>query len=147
MIEDIEFIALNMRDEDRAEIFGMRHDDNPITLAAETFNALRFGLGRIFYAEGRPAAVCGAVPRHPGVWYAFAYGTHEWGSVVRSVTAYARNELGPALRENAHRVECQSRFDHVSAHKWLAWLGAERESVLRQFGKDGADYFNYVWTR
>ena len=147
-IIDLQFIAVNMRAKDRAEIYGMRWDDDPDKVASETFYAVKScGTGRIFYLGNEPVSVVGGIERHPGVWYAFAYGTDKWNKVAKSLSAYAKSELAPYLFERAHRIECQSRYDHGTSHRWLEWLGAHRESVLAGFGKDGADYFNYVWIR
>ena len=125
----------------------MRRSEDPASLAAETMHGVtQAGVSRVFHYNGKPAAVCGAIERWPGVWSAFAYGTDDFDGVAKAISAYAKNEMAPILRGlGAHRMDCQSRYDHVQAHKWLAWLGAERESVLRGFGKDGADYYNYVW--
>ncbi len=145
---DVEYVCLHLRAADAREVFGVRHDDNPMSLAMETVEVVHaHGFGRVFYREGRPAAVCGAAERHPGVWVAFAYGTDEFGLVAGAVSRYALGELRSALMlAGAHRLEAQSRSDHVRAHAWLEWLGASRESVLVGYGSDGADYFNFVWT-
>ena len=147
VIADLEYIAAHMREQDKREIYGMRWNEDPQELAFDTGLALNAGVGRLFHSEGKPAAVCGAMPVRAGVWSAFCYGTNEFHKVAKEITAYAQGELALHLKSQAHRVECQSRFDHDRAHRWLAWLGAERESTLRKFGSDGADYFNFVWTR
>jgi len=145
--DDLLYIARHMREIDRSEIFGMRWDDDPDKVAGETLQAvMAAGTCKLFYADN-PAAVLGAVERHPGVWNAFAYGTDEWPKVIRRLSVYAKTVFAPWLFARAHRIEAQSRFDHVTAHRWLEWLGAERESTLRGYGRDGSDYFNYAWTK
>jgi len=141
------FIASNMRARDAEEIYGMRWDDDPEAVAYETRQAIEMGTGRVFHHESEPVAVCGAVEIHPGVFSAFAYGTDRWRHVVKAVAVYSLLDLKPWCAERGHRVECKSRWNHKTAHLWLESLGATMEGVLYKFGKDGADYYQFAWTR
>lgn len=148
-VEDIEYIALRLRERDAAEVHGIRWDDNPILLARQTVEILTaFGRGHVVSHNGRPAAVIGVCEVHPHVWQGLAYGTDEFGMVVKELSRLARDDLAPFLIERgAHRLEVISRAEHRDAHKWLSWLGAQREGVMRKFGKDGADYVRFAWVR
>lgn len=143
------YIALNLRSEDAREIYGVRADDNPLTLASDvTTVATASGLAWDARYRGRPAAVLGAVEAWPGRWEAFAFGTDDWPHVALGVTRFARRVLAPMLRaRGARRVDATSRAGHVAAHRWLERLGARREAHLAAFGRDGADYVIYVWTQ
>ena len=146
-LPDVEYVALNMRACDAVEIYNVRLDDNPITLAAETVAVTDYyGIGRVFHHRGRPAVVMGAIERHPGVWAAYAFGTDEFLRVIGPVTRWARCGLRDYLiYQKAHRLEVFTRHDHYQAHRWLERIGAEPESMMTRYGRDRSDYLCYVW--
>lgn len=144
----VEYLCLNMRARDGAEIFGMRPHDNPLLLAHEVLAAAVRGRAQIAFHAGRPAAIVGVTSMWPRVWTIWAFGTDAWREVAVDVARHARNDLKPwLLKRGAHRVQCESRFDHVEAHALLERFGAVREAVLKSYGRDGADYFLYAWRR
>lgn len=144
----IQYICLNLRERDRTEIFGMRSHDNPIWLTNEVVAYACKGKAAIAYAGKRPAGIVGVTPMWPGVFTIWAFGTDEWRSVAVDVVRYTRNDLKPwLLSRGAHRVQCESRFDHTEAHGLLERFGARRECTLSGYGRDGADYFLYAWRR
>lgn len=146
---DLDYICLKMRDSDKAEILGIRGYDNPLLIARETVYAASMGKAAIAYHNGRPAAVIGVSPKPwPHVWDAWAYGTDDLPKVVLSLTRYALTVLKPyLLRNHAHRLEAPSRIDHLQAHSWLRAMGARDEAILRHYGRDGADYCLFSWTK
>lgn len=146
---DLDYLCLHMRESDRAEIMGLRGYDNPLFIARETVLAASFGKAAIAYHKDRPAAVIGVSPKPwPHVWDAWAYGTDEFEKVGLSLTRYALKVLKPhLLKSSAHRLEAPSHVDHAQAHSWLRALGATNETLLRSYGRDGADYILFSWTR
>lgn len=144
----LEYICLNMREVDRAEVFGMRGHDDPLLLAREVLITATHGKSAIACHAGLPAAVIGVTPSWPGVWVAWAFGTDDWSRCALDLTRYALRVLKPhILACGAHRMQCQSRFDHAEAHRWLELLGAKAESTLSGYGRDGSDYVMFAWTR
>lgn len=144
----VEYVCLNMRESDRAEVFGMRAHDNPMILAKEIVAVAPYGKVGIADHQGRPAAIIGVTPMWPGVWSAWAFGTDDWPKVAIELTRYALRVLRPFILERgAHRMQCESRIDHVEAHRWLQTLGAEPEAILSRFGRDGTDYVMFRWSR
>lgn len=144
----LEYIALHLRECDAREVHGIRWDDDPMMLAMQSASLLADGHGRVVYYRGRPAAVIGVVELHPGVWQGWAYGTEDFARVVPRLTRLVRNELRAyVVNKGGHRLEVFSRFDHWAAHRWLERLGAVREGLMRGFGKDGADYVRFAWTK
>ena len=126
----------------------MRGHDNPLLLAHEVLSAATLGRAAIAFSEQRPAAICGATPLWPGTYTIWAFGTDAWADVAVDIARYALRTLKPwLLRRGAHRVQCESRFDHADAHALLERFGAVREGVLRSYGRDGADYFIYSWRK
>lgn len=147
ILAEVEAVCRAMRECDRREILGLRCDDNLMSVAWDVVtHTMWSGHGRVFCHRGEPTAVCGAMLLRPGVFSAYAFGTDAWPFVVKDVTRWVRTELRAWLAPRAHRVECQSRADHRRAHAWLVYLGARREAVLTGYGRDGADYYQFVWT-
>jgi hypothetical protein len=148
VIGALEYIALHLRDRDRREVHGVRWDDDPIQLAHQTATILHEGRGHIVEHDGRPAAVIGVCEVHPGVWQGLAFGTDDFARCIPRLTKLARVDLQAYIVERGgHRLEVFSRFDHEDSHRWLVYLGAEREGVMRCYGKDGADFVRFAWTR
>ena len=147
-LEALEYICLNMRAADQAEVYGMRGHDDPFILAREVLITATYGKAAIASHQGRPAGVLGVSPMWPGVWSAWAFGTDDWPRCAVELTRYARNVLKPfILACGAHRMQCHSRFDHLDAHRWLKTLGAKHEATLGGFGRDGAAYHLFAWSK
>jgi len=138
------YIASNMRQADRDEIYNVIGHNNPYLLAQQTLDASRMGSAVVAARNSRPVAVMGFVVIHPGVGTMYAYATRDFYRVALTLTKYAIRVMRPAMMASGlHRVQCQSRFDHHSAHGWLELLGFKRETVLRQFGADRSNYIQY----
>ncbi|WP_271896307.1 hypothetical protein [Candidatus Phyllobacterium onerii] len=146
---DLDYVCLKLRESDKREIFGIRSHDNPLWIAAETLCVASYGKAAIAFYDGKPAAVIGVSPKPwPHVWDAWAYGTDDFNKVGLSLTRYALKVLKPyLLARQVHRLEAPSRMDHSQAHSWLRALGATDEAILRSYGRDGADYVMFSWTR
>lgn len=144
--EDMLYIAQNLRERDREELFATRYGDDPADLARD---ALMSGAFRwAAYLDGRPVAAIGAFPRWPNVWSAWAYGTDEWPQVVLTLTKHARRFMMPAIyRSGAIRMDAMALSTHHDARRWLASLGAKPETTLANWGKSGQTFVCYVWTR
>ncbi len=138
-------ICHHMRADDEREVFNAIGHRNRTMLARQTLDAGRMGSAVIAGIDGRPTAVMGTFPIRTGVCSAFCYSTDGFGSVALTLTRYALRVLRPALIESGyHRLQCESRVDHVEAHRWLERMGFQREGVLRKFGSDGSDYYQYA---
>lgn len=136
------FIAVNMRQSDKDEIYNVIGHNNPFLLAQQTLNASRMGQAVVAHGrDGQPIACMGFMARHPGVCQAYAYGTDGFQSAALALTRYALRVMKPALIASGfHRLQCESRADHHDAHRWLETLGFRREGILKQYGSDGSDY-------
>ncbi len=139
-------VATHMRDWDRKEIFATRWNDDVNDLAEDCCMVGSFAW--VVYGETEPVALVGAHPVHPGVWGVWMFATDNFHQVSISLTKFVKRVMIPALvKAGAHRAECKSMEGHEEAHKWLEFLGAKRESTLKEFGKDGQDFHTYVWRR
>ena len=135
-----------MREKDKAEIYNLRSHNNPLALAGEVCGAASMGKAAIADIAGHPVALIGITPLWPGVWTAWAFGTDDFDRVALSLTRYAIKTLKPLLASRgAHRLQCESRADHIKAHHWLTAMGAKPESVLKRYGRDGSDYIMFAW--
>lgn len=143
----VEYIALNMRESDRAEVYNMRGHDNPHLLAREVCYVASYGKAAIAEHRGVPCAIIGVSPLWPGVWSAWSFGTDQWRRRAVEISRYARDELKPWLMaRNCHRLQCESHIDHTEAHRWLMALGAKPDGMLDGFGRDGSAYIMFSWS-
>lgn len=145
----IEYLAFNMREQDRVEVFGMRPYDNPIRLAWDANQMiLNTGRGTIAWAKGKPAGLAAFTSNWPGVWDAWMFGTDEFKHVAVELIRWLRRTGNDILSVcEGHRLQCDCRVGHDEAHKMILSLGAVPEVTLRKYGKDGADYIRYVWLK
>jgi hypothetical protein len=140
-------ICLNLRQDDRKEIFGIRHHDSPLHLAGEAYTVLKhMGRGSIAWHKGIPVAVIGFYERWPGCWDAVSFGTDDYKAVGVELMREGRRLAKQILEElGANRLQADSRADNVQAHAFIRALGGKEEGRLRSYGKDGSDYIRFVW--
>jgi hypothetical protein len=144
----LEFICFHLRAEDSREIYGNLPSDNPLELAAMVFHAVgKKGVGWIANFDGRPTGAFGAFENWQGNWQVFSFGTHDYRRVVVTFKAKLDAAIKFALENGARRLECKSHAAHKEAHALLRVVGFECETVMRSYGRDGADYllFSKAW--
>ncbi|WPZ36704.1 hypothetical protein T8K17_11215 [Thalassobaculum sp. OXR-137] len=143
----VRHIARNMRADDRAEVHATRWDDDDDRLAAEVC-AYPTKLRWVACHGDEPVAVIGAVNMWPGNFSVFMFATDNIQHIGLSLTRFAKYRMIPTLLDmGGWRGEARSAAFHTEAHRWLEALGARRESTLANYGKNGEDFYNYVWTR
>lgn len=140
------YVCRNLRADDRSEIFATRWNDDPDDLAAEAFTRW----GEMSYiaagADGIPIASIGATPMWDGVWSGWMMATDRFPEIGKSLTRWARRVMIPSIVEaGCHRIEARSEATHEVAHRWMGWLGAKPEFVLRRYGRDKQDFILFVW--
>lgn len=140
------YVSLHMRPDDRDEILATQPWGGTAACfarqAVEHAGPLAWCAGR-----SRPIACIGARELWPGVFQAWMFATADFDSIGISLTLAVRRAIMPAVAAaGAHRVQAFSAAWHTQAHAWLERLGAERESTLRAFGRNGEDFFTYCWT-
>lgn len=150
--DDFLFVARHMRAIDRQEIMATRwclggQAENAEQVAKDCAGSGEFAW--VFETlDGFPAVAIGAVPRWPGVWSVWCFGTDDFKHIGRHLTKWVRRVMIPALEAvGCHRAECASLSTHTQAHAWLEALGAVKETVLWQYGRAGEDFYLYVWQR
>ena len=139
------WITHHLREVDKREVFAGRFS-NGDDLAIDVVRVP--GFVDVCWLGDKPAAAIGGRELWPGVWSVWAFGTDEWPRVKYTLTRHVVQHLVPAmLRQGGRRATCESHASHVEAHRWLEWLGFEREAVLRGHGRDGSDFYLYAWLR
>jgi hypothetical protein len=144
---DLLYVADNMRDMDKNEIFATRWDENPESLVDSIMKYGDFGWV-VGSEDGIPIAAFGAIPIWPGSWQVWMFATDRWNEVSTQVTKFIKRVMIPAIVDAGwNRAECKSIEDHPTAHRWLEMLGATHEHTLACFGKDGQAFRLYSWTK
>jgi hypothetical protein len=145
-VADLTHITRNLRPRDKEELFATRFGDDPEAFASSIAQTGSFQWG--VYLDGVPVAAIGAMPRWPGVWSMWAFGTDDWPKVALTLTRHVRRFMIPALlRAGAHRADAAALATHTDARRWLEAVGAKPENVLDKYGRNGETFVLYVWTR
>lgn len=143
--ETVLAVARNMRAADRQEIYATRWDEDAEALAADCVTGCSIG-AVIAARDGAPVAVIGAMELWPTVWSVWMFATDHWPKVALAATRFVRRHLTPALLDlGLRRAECRSCSTHKQAHRWLEYLGAQREAEHADYGKNGETFIGYYW--
>jgi RimJ/RimL family protein N-acetyltransferase len=140
-------IVQNLRPRDDEEIFALRWNDNRDEFVRD-YLPLMGATCVIWERDGVPVSCQGIVCIRPRVWEVFGFGTACWPSVILSMTRYATRAIMPSLlRVGFHRAECRALAVHEDSRRWIEFLGAHEEGVLKGYGRGGEDFVSYVWRR
>jgi RimJ/RimL family protein N-acetyltransferase len=144
--ELLRYVAQNMREWDRREIFALRFDED-----VDAFAAAAIGCGPVSWVAGlddKPIAAFGCAPMWPNVWSMWFFATDNLGQIGISVTRLIVRSIVPMLFEaGAHRLEARSMEGHIDAQRWLEVIGAKRETTLKGYGRGAEDFHVYTWER
>jgi hypothetical protein len=135
-----------MREIDRQEICALHGTDDPVEATA----ALQFlpHIGATVWQGAEPICAIGAAFMWPGVVAVFMFATDRWREVALETTRFVRKTLLPVLRESGvHRLQCHSLDTHTEAHAWLRFLGADREVLEPEFGKNRENFIQFTMSR
>lgn len=142
---DLLYICDNMRDMDRREIYATRWTENPEHLVDAIMIVPELG----WIAkndDGVPVAAMGVIPMWDGVWSLWMFATDKWQEVSLSVTKFVKRALPQGMADaGIHRAQCYSSAQHSVAHAWLRMLGADKESEVKSYGKNGEDFIVFSW--
>ena len=137
-VETVGYVAANMREWDRREIYATRLDDDLDSFVSDVRR-----VGPIWWVAGidLPIAAFGVAPMWPGVWSMWFFATNNLDKIGFPVTRFIIRDIIPMMWGlGAHRLECRSMEGHVEAQRWLETLGAKREGSLRAFGRNREDF-------
>lgn len=145
-LESVKFVAANMREADKEEIYPLRWEPTPDSLAHSVIAATPYAW--LAVDGNTPVAAFGMHEARPKAWTAFAFGTDYFPKVAGEMTKFLCKMVRPHLFDElgARRVEAWSHGNHVQAHKWLEKLGAKGEPDP-DYGPNGETYVRYVMRR
>ncbi|WP_136659157.1 hypothetical protein [Nitratireductor sp. XY-223] len=144
-LRDVSFIAANMRECDRAEIFCQ------VAPGTKSADIAAFCIGRgqswTAFRNGLPSGAFGFSEISDGVLNGWAFGRPGFGRCIPAVTRFVFRELVPGWqRDGVRRIEVRTIESHESAHRWLAAAGAVRCCSLEDWGRGGERFYLYAWT-
>ncbi len=149
---DLCFTAANARELDKKEILasGPRNMTEAGWLTWDGIE-LYGGVGWSVWLDGNPEFSFGFTPQNllmPHLFSAWAWGSDRTGLVMPETARWARKNLIPTLDIlGATRIEARSHHEHRCAHRWLEWLGFQKECDLPEWGKDKVRFVQYTWLR
>lgn len=137
---DVLHVALNMRDDDHAEVMATRWNDDPYDFAAE---CMRLPGAKVVVKDefGIPVCIGGSANWIPGVAQMWLVGTDDISRHGIEVAHAARNIIQTLFDTGTiHRVQAFSSATHKRAHRWMTAIGMREESRLSRYGKNGEDF-------
>lgn len=98
--------------------------------------------------RGEPAGAIGIVRNalQPQIGAAWAFGTDRFRRVVPALSVLAATFRDRLVADGVHRIEARCIVGHDLAGRWMASLGASRETILRRYGRGGEDFELWAWT-
>lgn len=142
--DNVRPVALAMRAIDREEILALHPHDDLDAVAINATQATRFG-AVLADDRGNCIAAIGAAELWPGMFSVWFFATDAWRVIAYEASAWIKAVFCPMIiKAGGRRAECQSLATHRTAHRWLQWLGFEREATLPRYGKHGEDFFQFV---
>jgi hypothetical protein len=149
-LRDICFVAANLRDQDRREIFATAVLESGSQAGAVSYLTSPNFCWTVWIDQQPVAAfgVSAASPYQPHIRYAWAYGTNKFKRAAPAITRFCLKEWPKRLiAEGATRVEIRSLADHDLAHKWLKSIRAHHEADMPNFGVNGETFQLWAWLK
>ena len=147
---ELDHIAANMRDLDKAEVFAIRGPDVDLRHVIRGCAHMSKPNPLVLSHRGEPAFACGVVltddmPHHGFAW---GFGTDNAWRVIPLAGQIIQGSLRPWLIANGvRRVSVAVLASNRSSMTWLTkYMGARQECVLPQFGRHGEPFVQMAWT-
>lgn len=133
-----------MRPSDYEEVEAQVDDFDPALIAAWALRDQAYCVE----IDGNPEAGFGAGLMRSGYFVAWSWGSRRMWRCVPHITRFVRDVMVPTIYEaGGWRVEARALASNEQACRWLERMGAERQGLLENFGKNGEDFILYQWTR
>lgn len=148
--KDVIHVAENMRERDYEEISCLTFAEGRKELAQYLANL--YSQHQNVYAVGTakegPIAILAYIPVRPGVWSLGMFATDSFQKIGRFLTKTIIRDIIPSLdRANAHRVEAQSIEGYKEIHRWLQFLGLQKEGEMPGYGRNGENFITFSYVR
>lgn len=150
-LRDVCFVAANLRDEDKREVFATARLESGTEAGFLSFLSSPDWCWTA-WLDGQPVAAFGVGmgnPVHqPHIRHAWAYGTSRFKRVTPAITRFCLKHWPKRLiSEGVTRVEIRSIAGHDLAHKWLTGLRARHEACLTGYGVNGETFTLWAWLK
>lgn len=146
-LRDLSYIAANMCQEDKDEIYSQLADESPeyvALVADQTSPEWKY----CAWLDGNPVLAFGLAPVHPTMCIAWAWGTKRKVRAFPEATRFMLETVKKqAIAGGIKRIQADSAEAHTNAHRWLKRLGAKVESEMPFFGKNGETFLKFVWIK
>jgi hypothetical protein len=147
-LDDLREIVENMRPRDWDEIRSCLWDDDKERFTFQFHHRCQQGgMAWIARWNGKPIALVALIPAWPGMWQAAMFATCNFPQVSVILTRALRKSIIPVISElrEVRRVQCHSIEGYDEAHRWLLSLGAEKEAVIPNYGRNGESFVTFSW--
>lgn len=151
-LRDLCWTAANAREIDKREIIA----SGPSTMqecGVVTWHVLEQcgGAGFCVWLDDSPEYAFGLTrqtPMAPWRFDGWAWGSEKTALCMPAMGRWGATELIPLVdRLGLTRCEARSIVGHTEAHRWLRWMGFERECELVDWGRNGTRFVQFAWTR
>jgi RimJ/RimL family protein N-acetyltransferase len=146
-VRDASYIAANMREADYREIACLWKHWDTRALGICAMETAVPGMAWSIWYRGEPIVAYGlsyAAAFDPDHWQIWAFGTNRFKRAVPMMTRHIQS-IGDVIKAGCRRLQVITHTEHDISHRWLEGLGAQREGVMRSYGRNGEDFVLYSW--
>lgn len=137
-IDDVLYVARNMREDDMREVVADSRIRTPEAIAAVCM-MLPCTVYVAKDRDGTPVAVGGVARNEPLFAQAWLFGTKHISRCKLEIAKLVHSLTADAVRDGL-TVQARSAAFHTQAHKWLRVLGFRQVAVLENYGMSGEDF-------
>lgn len=146
-IRDVSWIAANLRDADKDEVFcQVKAGTRPEWIAAASLSSSSGAW--VAHYKGFPTVAFGFGEVSAGVLLGWAYGREGAERCIPAITRWVYREMVPIWEHDGiNRIEVRTIETHTQAHRWLEAAGATFVCELERWGRNGERFLLYEWVR
>lgn len=149
-LRDITYVAANLREWDRREIFATAALSSATEAGAYSYYGSE-GFCWTAWLDGQPHAAFGVGYGNvlqPHIRSAWAWGSERFKRCAPAITRFCVKEWPARLiGEGVTRVEIRSLKGHDIAHRWLTALRARKEAEMTNYGVHGETFELWAWLK
>lgn len=149
VLRDICYVASNLRDEDRREVFATAVLSSGSEAGVISFSTSP-GWCWTAWLDGQPVAAFGVALGNPvyqpHIRHGWLFGREGTRRCIPSITRFCIREWPRRLiSEGVTRVEVRSIDGHDLAQRWLLAVRARYEGRMTGYGTKGEDFHLFAW--
>ena len=143
----VAYVIRNLRQQDREELMATNPLDDLITYGQMLYDHVHDSEYSFVVTRNNVPVTCfGMINPYPGVWNVWLLSTDEFDKISTALTKKIKRDIIPVWLQLGHRFQCVSHENNTLSHKWLEFLGFEREAVLKKYGRDQKDFIMFSIT-